>query len=229
MITYRCALLSVIKHDYIPRGVAEHPQFEIVVVADDADIPEWAHERNQVFADEFNVPYVRNVEEALSRYDAQVAIVSSEAERHCDLSIRAANAGLHIVQDKPMSNRISECDRLVEAVERNDVRFLMWNRNGLPAIEHAREIVESGKIGNVYAVHVDFYFAKDCGPPIGTCPAGSPSINWMDHQIAARANGSDGGIGREPMGELKIEGIYPLGYIRALTGDAKIERVFART
>jgi myo-inositol 2-dehydrogenase/D-chiro-inositol 1-dehydrogenase len=229
MTTYRCALLSVVKHDYIPRGVASHPQFEIVVVADDPGVPEWAHQRNQAFADEYNVPYVRSVEDAISQYDVQVAIVSSEAERHCDLSVRAAEAGLHIVQDKPMSNRMSECDRLVEAVERNDVRFLMWNRNGLPAVEHAREIVESGEIGDLYAIHVDFYFAKDCGPPLGSCPDGAPPIDWLGHQIAAHENGSDGGIGSEPMGELKVEGIYPLGYIRVLTGDAKVERVFART
>ncbi len=125
MNRYRCALLSVIKHDYVPRGVVSHPQFDIVVVADDPDVPEWAHERNQSFADEFDVPYVRDVELALREYDVQVAVISSEAERHCDLSVRAANAGLHVVQDKPMSNRLSECDRVVEAVERNNVRFLM--------------------------------------------------------------------------------------------------------
>ncbi|MBM3957337.1 MAG: oxidoreductase, partial [Gemmatimonadetes bacterium] len=39
---------------------------------------------------------------------------------------------------------------------------------------------------------------------------------------------SDGGVGVEPMGELKIEGIYPLAYIHMLTG-AEVERVFART
>jgi len=32
---YRCAVLSVVKHAYVPRGVAAHPQFTLVVVADD--------------------------------------------------------------------------------------------------------------------------------------------------------------------------------------------------
>ena len=66
--------------------------------------------------------YVRDVERAIADYNVQVAVVSSEAERHCDLSVRAADAGLHIVQDKPMSTRVSECDRVVEAVERNRVK-----------------------------------------------------------------------------------------------------------
>ncbi len=228
MNTYRCAVLSVVKHDYVPRGVAAHPQFELAVVADDADQPAWIHERNQQLANEYDIPYVQDVDRALAEHDVQVAVVSSEAERHCDLSIRAANAGVHVVQDKPMSNRLSECDRLIEAIERNHVKFVMWNRNFLPALMQARELVQSGEIGELRAVHVDFYFSKDCGPPLGSRGPDDPPINWLTHQIAAHADGSDGGVGREPMGELKVEGIYPLAYIHMLTG-ASVQRVFART
>lgn len=228
MNSYRCAVLSVVKHAYVPRGVASHPQFELVVVADDTAQPDWVHERNQRLADEFDIPYVKDVERAVSEYNVQVAVVSSEAERHCDLSVRAAEAGLHLVQDKPMSDRLSECDRLVEAVERNGVKFVMWNRNFLPALVHARQLVEAGEIGDIRAIHCDFYFAKDCGPPVGSRGPDDPPINWLEHQIAAHVDGSDGGVGREPMGELKIEGIYPLAYLHSLTG-ASVERVFART
>src|SRR5262245_10199362 len=96
---FRCALLSALKHDYVARGMATHPRFELAVVADDPNVPGWAHERNQLFADAYGIPYVRNVARALADYDVQVAIVSPEAARHCDLSIRAAIAGKHIVQD----------------------------------------------------------------------------------------------------------------------------------
>jgi predicted dehydrogenase len=224
---FRCAVLSVVKHAYVPRGVAAHPRFELSVVADDPDCPDWAHERNQGFADEHRIPYVRDVERAIREFGVQVAVVSSEAERHCELSIRAANAGLHIVQDKPLSNRLSECDRLVEAVERNGVKFLMWNRNCLPALLQARDIVHSGQLGQLRAIHVDFYFAKDAGPPKGTRQPGDPPIDWLERQLEAHADGSDGGVGLEPMGELAIEGIYPLAYMRFLTGAA-VRRVYAR-
>jgi predicted dehydrogenase len=226
--TFRCAVLSVVKHAYVPRGVAAHPRFELTVVADDPHCPDWVHTRNQKFADEYGIPYVRDVERAMRDYDVQVAVVSSEAERHCDLSVRAANAGLHVVQDKPMSNRLAECDRLVEAVERNRVKFLMWNRNFLPAMMQARDIVSSGQLGPLRAIHVDFYFAKNAGPPKGSRQPGDPPINWLARQIEAHADGSDGGLGREPMGELAIEGIYPLAYIHGLTGAA-VRRVYART
>jgi predicted dehydrogenase len=104
----------------------------------------------------------------------------------------------------------------------------MWNRNYLPALLHARQAIEEGQIGQPYAIHVDFYFAKDSGPPKGSRADGEPVTSWLDHQIAAHVTGADGGVGQEPMGELKIEGIYPLGYIQFLLG-ARVQRVFART
>jgi len=225
---FRCAVISAMKHDYVQLGMSKHPRFELAVVADDPDIPAWAHERNENFAKAHQIPYVRDVERALREHDIQVAIVNSEAERHCDLSIRAANLGKHVVQDKPLTTTRSEADRLVAAIERNRVAFLMWNRSLLPAVVDARERLMAGAIGRIAGIHVDFYFARDAGPPKGTRKPEDPPRDWQQHQIAAKADGTDGGLGHQPMGELTIEGIYPLGYIRILTGK-EVRRVFART
>ena len=127
-----------------------------------------------------------------------------------------------------MSTRLSECDRLVEAVRRNNVKFLLWNRNFLPALIQTRDAIRTGKIGDIKAIHVDFYFAKDSGPAKGSGKSGGGSIDWLARQKQAHADGSDGGVGDTPMGELAIEGIYPLAYIRLLTG-VDVTRVFART
>jgi predicted dehydrogenase len=221
-------VLSTVKHDYVARGVASHPRFQLVVVADDPQVPHWAHERNQQFADEHGIPYERDVERALREYDVHVAIVSTEPERHCDMSIRATSAGVHVIQDKPLATHFSDADRLVEAVQRSRVKFLLWNRDLLPSLVHAQRQIAAGVVGRLRAIHVDFYFAKDAGPPKGSRKAGYPPIDWQAHQIAAHVDSSDGGLGQLPMGELAIEGIYPLGYVRLLTG-AEVRRVFARS
>ena len=224
--TFRVAALSAVKHAYVPKAVSEHPRFEVVVVADDDDRPAWSHERNEKFAGELAVPYIRDVGRALRDYDADVAVVSSEAERHCDLGVRAAEAGLHVIVDKPMSPSLAECNRLLRAVQDHRVKSLVWNRNFLPALLQARAVVDSGDLGDLVAVHCDFYFSKDAGPAKGSrLPA---PINWLERQLDAHADGSDGGVGIEPLGELQIEGLYPLAYLRMLTG-ARVHRVFART
>ena len=97
----RCGVFSVVKHDYLPRAVAAHSRFELVVVADDADQPDWVHERNQLFADEFNVPYLKNASKAIAEYDLDLVAVSPQAERHCDLAVRAADACLLYTSPSP--------------------------------------------------------------------------------------------------------------------------------
>ena len=224
----RCAVLSVLKHDYVARGMESHPRFELVVVCDEPHIPQWAHERNHQFADARKIPYIRDVEKALHDFDVQAVVVSSEVGRHSELSIRAARLGKHVVQDKPMAMCRADAERIVEEVERNRVKFLMWNRDFFPAVIHAKEQIAAGAIGKPYAIHVDFYFAKDAGVPKGSRQPGYPAVNWLAHQVASHVDGSDGGLGADPLGELGIEGIYPLGYMRLLTG-ARVRRVFARS
>ena len=207
---YRVLVLSGAKHDYMPLGLARHARFEVVGVADDDSVPDWLHARNQDLAERLGVPYLRDVEKAISELRPQVACVTPQVARHAELSVRAAEVGLHVVQDKPMARRVEDCDRVVQAVEQADVRFLMWNRNSYPAIEQARRLLVAGKIGRPFAIHADFYFSKDAGVLLDTEDEEDVPENWMAD------------------GELTVEGIYPLAYIRHLV-RAEVRRVFART
>ena len=203
-------VLGGVKHLYIVQALAAHPRFELVALADEEEAPDWVHERNQTAASAFGLPYVRGVSAALDRYRPRVACVTPETGRHARLSVIAAEAGLHIVQDKPMALTLAECDRIVAAVEEVDVRFLMWNRNTFPSILQAREVLAGGSLGDPRAIHVDFFFAKDAGVLLGS---GEPE------EIP---------LGQEVLGELTVEGIYPLAYVQALLG-VPVRRVFART
>ena len=226
---FNVGVLSVVKHDYLPRAIAAHPRFNLSFVTDETSRPKWTHERNQKFADEFEIPYIKDINKALSENQIDAVAISPEAERHCDLAVIAAEAGLHIVIDKPLSTKLTECDRLIDAIERNKVTCLVWNRNYLPSLIQANNKIQSKEIGKLLSLHCDFYFSKDAGPPIGSSKPNDPPINWLDRQLEAHADGSDGGVGQKAMGELEVEGIYPLAYIQMLTGGAKVERVFART
>ena len=92
----------------------------------------------------------------------------------------AAEAGLHIVIDKPLSTKLTECDRLIDAIERNKVTCLVWNRNYLPSLIQANNKIQSKEIGKLLSLHCDFYFSKDAGPPIGSSKPNDPPINWLD-------------------------------------------------
>ena len=56
-------------------------QERIGAVADDADQPEWVHERNQEYAERYAIPYVRDVEQAVRQHCPDVAIVRARTRR----------------------------------------------------------------------------------------------------------------------------------------------------
>ena len=57
---FNVGVLSVVKHDYLPRAIAAHPRFNLSFVTDEISRPQWTHERNQKFADEFEIPYIKD-------------------------------------------------------------------------------------------------------------------------------------------------------------------------
>ena len=207
---YRVLALSAAKHEYVANAFTHHPRFEVVGVADDASAESWIHQRNEALANDLSVPYESDVAKGIQTLAPDIAVVSSEVARHASLSIRAAEAGLHVVQDKPMAPTVDDCDAIVHAIERANVQFLLWNRNTHPSIVDARNIVRAGEIGTPQSVHIDFFFSKDAGVLIDSEEEEEIPDSWLGE------------------GELTVEGIYPLAYIRYILG-IDVERVFART
>lgn len=109
-----------------------------------------------------------------------------------------------------MAPTIADCDAIVEAVERAGVRFLLWNRNTQPAIQEAHQLVHAGEIGEPRAIHVDFFFSKDAGVLLGSDEPEEIPDSWLSE------------------GELTVEGIYPLAYMRHILGLDAL-RAFGRT
>ena len=206
---YRVLALSAAKHDYVPLAFKDHPRFQVVGVSDEPSAADWVHACNRQLAGDLGVPYEPGIDAAIARHRPDVAVVSSEAARHSQLSVQAANAGLHVVQDKPMAPTVADCDAIVDAVERAGVRFLLWNRNTQPAIEEARRVVHAGEIGEPRAIHVDFFFCKDAGVLLDSDEPEEIPDSWLSE------------------GELTVEGIYPLAYMRYILGLDAV-RAFGR-
>jgi len=44
---------------------------------------------------------------------------------HCDYTVRAAEAGIHVLVEKPMAATVEECERMIRACQENDVRLMV--------------------------------------------------------------------------------------------------------
>jgi predicted dehydrogenase len=86
--------------------------------------------------------------ECLASDDVDAVYIALPNHMHRDFAVRAAEAGKHVLCEKPLAVTELECEEMIEAAERYGVRLmtayrLHFDRANLEAIE----IVRSGKLG----------------------------------------------------------------------------------
>jgi predicted dehydrogenase len=136
-------------------GAKESPKVDLAGVAS----------RDQARADE----YVRTwgIERAYGSYEALLADPEIEAvyislpnTLHCEWSIRALEAGKHVLCEKPLSRHPEEVEAAFDASERTG-RLLseafMYRHN--PQTKRLRELVEGGAIGELRLVRSTFSYS----------------------------------------------------------------------
>jgi predicted dehydrogenase len=120
--------------------------------------------RSQAAAETYAVE--RAIERAYGSYDALLADGDVEAVYislpnglHVEWSIRALQAGKHVLCEKPLSRSASEVERAFAVAERSDrllMEAFMYRHN--PQIKRLKTLVEDGAIGRLRAVHASFGF-----------------------------------------------------------------------
>lgn len=94
------------------------------------------------------------VDELCSDPEVDAVWVSTPNQFHCKHVITAAEHGKHVVVEKPMALSIEDCERMVAAAEKNNVRLLCGHTQSFnPAIRMMRQIVASGELGKLAAIH----------------------------------------------------------------------------
>ncbi len=122
---------------------------------------------------------------------------------HAEAVIAAADAGLHVLCEKPLCLTLEEADAITAAVERNGVTVMCaHNQLFMPAVAAAKELVSSGALGRVYEVRTTDSFYNDFTVE---------SMGWRAH--AATAGG----------GELIDTGYHPLYLLQHLAGGTPVE------
>jgi predicted dehydrogenase len=82
---------------------------------------------------------------------------------HVPWSIRAAEAGKHVLVEKPVSLNVAECRTLIEARDRTGVKmgeaFMVRTH---PQWIHARDLLRSGEVGRLRSIATAFsFFGRD--------------------------------------------------------------------
>jgi predicted dehydrogenase len=96
------------------------------------------------------VPVFTDLADALKRPDVDVVIVTTPSGAHLEPAVAAANAGKHVVVEKPLEITPERCDRIIEACNRNGVKLCtIFPSRFHDANAILKDTVDAGRFGRL--------------------------------------------------------------------------------
>ena len=93
----------------------------------------------------------------IARDDIDAVDICVPNNLHKEMAIAAAEAGKHILCEKPIALNTAEGEEMCAAVEKAGVANTVWyNYRRLPAVTLAKQIVDSGKLGKIFHYRANF-------------------------------------------------------------------------
>jgi len=90
--------------------------------------------------------------------EVELVVVAAPTPVHMDYSIAAMEAGKHVLVEKPMADRLSYVDKMIEAANQTG-QLLSVNQNyrNRPDFLKVREVIESGKLGRIILIRIAWH------------------------------------------------------------------------
>ncbi len=149
-------------------------------------------------------PTETDLHRALSHYRPDAVIVANPTAQHLEVAVPAAQAGCHLLLEKPIAHELRGVDALQRAVEENHVQVLVgFQFRFHPTLRQVKAWLAEGAIGRPLFVRAHWgEYLPDWHP-------------WEDYRqsYAARAD-LGGGVVRTLC--------HPLDYLRYLLGEAEV-------
>jgi predicted dehydrogenase len=84
--------------------------------------------------------------------------IATPVHVHCAHAVAAAEAGKHVLCEKPMAMDVAECDRMIAASRANGVTLgVAYYRHFYPAVLRLQRLLESQEIGDPVFIQIDAF------------------------------------------------------------------------
>jgi len=168
------------------------------------------------FAAEFGARrWHRDWRDLLADDEIDAVYVATPVSLHAEQTVAAAEAGKHVLCEKPMAQDVAECDRMIDACRAHGVALgIAYYRHFYPVIQRAKELIASGGIGRPVIAGINAFERFN--------PAPGDDRYWLLRK--AQAGGGpmmDFGCHRI---EVLINLLGPIIEVRSLMGRALYER-----
>lgn len=93
----------------------------------------------------------------VERDDIDVIDIVTPNHTHAEIAIAAAEAGKHIITEKPLALTLEEAHQMYEAVQKNGVTHMIChNYRFAPAVQFTKKLIEAGRLGRIYHFRANY-------------------------------------------------------------------------
>lgn len=127
--------------------------------------------------------------EALCKADeVDVVWVSTPNQYHAEHAVMAAEAGKHVVCEKPMAISLAECDAIVAATKANGVKYVQGHSKiYYEPLRKMREVIKGGSLGRVTQINTwnynDWLIRPVTPSEVKTSAGAGPVFRQGPHQV----------------------------------------------
>ncbi|WP_207511666.1 Gfo/Idh/MocA family protein [Longitalea luteola] len=119
-------------------------------------------ERADELARQYDATAYYTIEELLKR-EAGLDVVSvcSPNGLHAEHSIKALEAGSHVLCEKPMALRVADCESMIKAADKAGKRLFIIKQNRYnPPVEAVKRVLDEGRLGKIYSVQLNCFWNR---------------------------------------------------------------------
>lgn len=93
----------------------------------------------------------------MERDDIDVIDIVTPNHTHAEIAIAAAEAGKHIITEKPLALTLEEAQKMYDAVQKNNVTHMIChNYRFSPAVQFAKKLIDDGRLGRIYHIRANY-------------------------------------------------------------------------
>ncbi|WP_168121512.1 Gfo/Idh/MocA family oxidoreductase [Paenibacillus sp. HB172176] len=108
----------------------------------------------EVIAAKYGIRAYVDYKEMFEQEKPDVAAIALPHFLHLETALYAAERGCHLMLEKPMALSTEECDRIIEAGRKHDIRILIGHTQHYMAENRlAKQILDSGELGELVMIH----------------------------------------------------------------------------
>jgi UDP-N-acetyl-2-amino-2-deoxyglucuronate dehydrogenase len=161
------------------------PEAEFVAVCD-SDAA-----RSQAFAEQYGVRPFPDLSTLLKDASPEAVILCTPHPLHAEAAVQAAEAGVHVLVEKPLAASLKDCDAMLTAADKTGVKLgVVSQRRFYEPVLRMRNAIDAGKIGRpalgmflMLSWRDEAYYRSDPWRGRWSTEGGGVLVNQSPHQL----------------------------------------------